>query len=57
MIAALERLRRNAELVDTRQEALATLKIAGSPSRFMALAVRLAPAARGCASPGSSSIG
>jgi heat shock protein HtpX len=37
MIAALERLRRNAELVDTRQEALATLKIAGAPSRFMAL--------------------
>jgi heat shock protein HtpX len=37
MIAALERLRRNAELVDTRQEALATLKIAGAPSRFMTL--------------------
>jgi heat shock protein HtpX len=37
MIAALERLRRNAELVDTSHEALATLKIAGAPSRFMAL--------------------
>jgi len=37
MIAALERLRRNTELVDTRQEALATLKIAGAPSRFMRL--------------------
>jgi heat shock protein HtpX len=37
MIAALERLRRTSELVDTRQEAMATLKIAGSPSRFMAL--------------------
>jgi heat shock protein HtpX len=37
MIAALERLRRNEELVDTRQEALATLKIAGAPSRFMTL--------------------
>jgi heat shock protein HtpX len=37
MIAALERLRRNSELVDTRQESLATLKIAGTPSRFMAL--------------------
>src|SRR5262245_32784104 len=37
MIAALERLRRNAELVDTRQESLATLKIAGAPSRFAAL--------------------
>ncbi len=37
MIAALERLRRNTELVDTRQEALATLKIAGGPSRFMRL--------------------
>jgi heat shock protein HtpX len=37
MIAALERLRRNAELVDTRQEALATLKIAGARSRFMTL--------------------
>ena len=37
MIAALERLRRNAEMVDTSHEALATLKIAGAPSRFMAL--------------------
>jgi heat shock protein HtpX len=37
MIAALERLRRTSELVDTRQEAMATLKIAGGPSRFMAL--------------------
>jgi len=37
MIAALERLRRSSELVDTRQEALATLKIAGAPSRFLAL--------------------
>jgi len=37
MIAALERLRRNAELVDTRQESLATLKIAGGPSRFALL--------------------
>ena len=37
MIAALERLRRTTELVDTRQEALATLKIAGAPSRFMRL--------------------
>ena len=37
MIAALERLRRTSELVDTRQEAIATLKIAGGPSRFMAL--------------------
>ena len=37
MIAALERLRRNTELVDTRQEALATLKISGAPSRFTAL--------------------
>jgi heat shock protein HtpX len=37
MIAALERLRQNAELVDTRQEALATLKINGAPSRMMAL--------------------
>ena len=37
MVAALERLRRTSELVDNRQEALATLKIAGGPSRFMAL--------------------
>ena len=37
MIAALERLRRNAEMVDTSHEALATLKIAGAPSRFMTL--------------------
>jgi len=37
MIAALERLRRNAEMVDTSHEALATLKIAGAPSRFAAL--------------------
>ena len=37
MIAALERLRRNAEMVDTSHEALDTLKIAGAPSRFMAL--------------------
>jgi heat shock protein HtpX len=37
MIAALERLRRNVELVDTRQEALATLKIAGGPSRMASL--------------------
>jgi heat shock protein HtpX len=37
MIAALERLRRTTELVDTRQEAVATLKIAGAPSRFLAL--------------------
>jgi heat shock protein HtpX len=37
MVAALERLRRNAELVDTRQEALATLKINGAPSRFAML--------------------
>ena len=37
MIAALERLRRNAEMIDTSHEALATLKIAGAPSRFMAL--------------------
>jgi heat shock protein HtpX len=37
MIAALERLRENAQLVDTRQEALATLKIAGPPSRMAAL--------------------
>ena len=37
MIAALERLRQNSELVDTRQEALATLKIAGAPSRMAAL--------------------
>jgi heat shock protein HtpX len=37
MIAALERLQRNAEMVDTSHEALATLKIAGAPSRFMAL--------------------
>jgi len=37
MIAALERLRRNVELVDTRQESLATLKIAGGPSRMASL--------------------
>ena len=37
MIAALERLRRNAEMVDTSHEALATLQIAGAPSRFAAL--------------------
>ena len=37
MIAALERLRQNSELVDTRQAALATLKIAGAPSRMAAL--------------------
>jgi heat shock protein HtpX len=37
MIAALERLRRTTELVDTRQEALAAFKIAGSPSRFAML--------------------
>jgi heat shock protein HtpX len=37
MVAALERLRRNSELVDTRQESLATLKINGAPSRFAAL--------------------
>ena len=37
MVAALERLRRTTELVDTRQEAMATLKIAGGPSRFRAL--------------------
>lgn len=37
MVAALEKLRRNAELVDTRQESLATLKINGAPSRFAAL--------------------
>jgi heat shock protein HtpX len=37
MIAALERLRRNMDMVDTRQEALATLKIAGPPGRFMRL--------------------
>ncbi len=37
MIAALERLRRTTELVDTRQEALATLKISGPPSRFATL--------------------
>jgi len=37
MIAALERLRQNAELVDTRQAALATLKIAGAPSRMAVL--------------------
>ena len=37
MIAALERLRRTAELVDTRQEAIATLKIDGAPSRFAVL--------------------
>ena len=34
---ALERLRRTTELVDTRQEALATLKIDGAPSRFTML--------------------
>ena len=37
MVAALERLRRTTELVDTRQEAMATLKIAGGRSRFMTL--------------------
>ena len=37
MIAALERLRQNAQLVDTRQDALATLKIAGAPSRMASL--------------------
>jgi len=37
MVAALERLRRTTELVDTRQEAMATLKIAGGRSRFMSL--------------------
>jgi heat shock protein HtpX len=37
MIAALERLRRSVELVDTRQESLATLKIAGGPSRMASL--------------------
>jgi heat shock protein HtpX len=37
MVAALEKLRRNAELVDTSQEALATLKINGAPSRFAML--------------------
>jgi heat shock protein HtpX len=37
MIAALERLRSNTELVDTRQQALATLKIAGAPSRMASL--------------------
>jgi heat shock protein HtpX len=37
MIAALERLRRTVDLVDTRQEALATLKINGPRSRFAAL--------------------
>ncbi len=37
MVAALEKLRRNAELVDTRQESLATLKINGAPSRFALL--------------------
>lgn len=37
MVAALERLRGSADLVDNRQEALATLKIAGGPSRFLAL--------------------
>lgn len=37
MIAALEGLRRTPELVDTRQEALATLKIAGGPNRFLSL--------------------
>jgi heat shock protein HtpX len=37
MIAALERLRRTDELVDNRQEAFATFKIAGAPSRFSSL--------------------
>ena len=37
MIAALERLGRTTELVDTRQEALATLKISSPPSRFATL--------------------
>jgi heat shock protein HtpX len=37
MIAALERLQRSVELVDTRQESLATLKIAGGPSRMASL--------------------
>ena len=37
MIKALEKLKRTSELVDRRQESLATLKIAGSPKGFMAL--------------------
>ncbi len=37
MIQALEKLKRTSELIDRRQESLATLKIAGSPKGFMAL--------------------
>jgi heat shock protein HtpX len=37
MIGALEALQRTSELVDTQQQSLATLKIAGKPSGFLSL--------------------
>lgn len=37
MIGALEALKRTTELVDTRQQSLATLKISGKPSGFLGL--------------------